>query len=168
MYSQRKTPYQKKSKKKSHHYQWLTVICLVIIFGFALYFIKTTQTQSIQAQVQPTKPMHPKPLFEFYDILQRETQEIRPVPTKPSKPVQPIPEAKYVIQIASFQNYTDADKLKANLLLLDFKATIHSAVINQKTWYRLYLGPFDSKKSAETQLIRVKENQLTGFLRRAD
>lgn len=61
----------------------------------------------------------------------------------------------YFLQVASFPQYADADKLKAQLLLDNFNANTEKSVINGKEWYRVIVGPYPdlaSVNAAQSQL----------------
>jgi len=81
----------------------------------------------------------PKPRFDFYTILPE--MEVK-VPEwqlgalrEDKSPV--LEPGAYVLQVASFQRFEEADKAKANLALHGISADIQRVVINGKdTWYR--------------------------------
>ena len=55
----------------------------------------------------------------------------------------------YIIQAGSFKTREQADKLKATLALQGLEARIQTVIINpSESWYRVYMGPFDTKADA--------------------
>lgn len=82
-------------------------------------------------------------------------------PQRPRGPadteVPPVPEeGRFFLQVASFQDRPDAERLKARLALRGLRAHVVSAEVPGKgTWYRVRLGPF-----SEAQRLRDVEGQL--------
>jgi cell division protein FtsN len=101
--------------------------------------------------------------FQFYDILPGKS-EPKPVvkagdPADPAKRDAAKAEGKsggpLALQVGSFQNMKDAENLKASLLLMGVEPTIQQVTLNDKTWYRVRLGPLTSFE----ELTRIK-NEL--------
>ena len=52
--------------------------------------------------------------------------------------------SRYVLQVASFRHAPDADRLKAELAFLGYRARVQKAVVAAgQTWFRVRIGPFD-------------------------
>ena len=65
----------------------------------------------------------------------------------------------FILQVASFQDFDDADQSKAQLALQGVQATIQRVVINgQDVWYRVHVGPFP--KLTDAQQTRARLAQL--------
>ena len=65
------------------------------------------------------------------------------------KPSAPIPGA-YMVQVGSFREISDADRLKASLAMSGHRATIQTArMADESQRHRVRLGPFDSAESAK-------------------
>ena len=81
--------------------------------------------------------------FQFYDILPGKSD-----PKPDAKPATPAPTAqtnsKTVLQVGSFQSAKDADNMKASLTLMGLEPAITEAKVNDKQWFRVRLGPFES------------------------
>ena len=95
------------------------------------------------------------------------------VGNKPSKRVsekKPAPiKTTYLVQVASFQNQKDAEKLKATLILKDYKAFITSISQKQQTWYRVIIGPYTSRQKAEAaQVGLARSEHIMGMIRKMD
>lgn len=93
----------------------------------------------------------PKPRFEFYTMLPKQTIEleedvetvepaadVRQPPT-PSAAPQP-----YFLQAGSFRQKDDAERRRAELLLLGLEPTIEESRTDNGQWFRVSLGPFES------------------------
>lgn len=75
--------------------------------------------------------------YEFFNLLPKMTSSL----TK----------KQYYIQTGTFHKLTEADELKAKLMLQNFESTIESSFINGINWYKVLLGPFPSEEVALTK-----------------
>ena len=124
----------------------------------------------------PIEP--PKTNFDFYRLLPR--TEVRvddsDLPgANPSAPAQTAarppaadgretpatPEARpsgpreYRVQVGSFRERREADRLRAELALGGFESSIQTADTANGTWHRVTLGPFRGRAAAEAAKTRV-------------
>lgn len=109
-------------------------------------------------QALPGKPGDPvpaagdKPRFDFYKILPGNAEAIpEPKATEPKGKESGLSEPLF-LQTGSFQNANDADGQKAKLALLGAEASVQQVMLQDKTWYRVRLGPF--RKMEELNQIR--------------
>ena len=92
----------------------------------------------------------PKPRFDFYTLL-KESEVAKVEPPDANIPIPTGPQ--YDLQVGSFQNPDDADRLRAELILLNLEARIETVTVrNAETWHRVLVGPY----STRTQLARVR------------
>lgn len=97
--------------------------------------------------------------LEFYDYLPQAEVEVDVVPVAitentPEEEANPI---TYLLQAASFQNPSEAEALRARLILMNLDARIVPSNVSGRTWYRVQAGPFVGKRAmeaAETTLIQ--------------
>lgn len=97
-----------------------------------------------------------KPQFDFYTLLP-ETEVIVGEPSqseagtpKQAEPPQPAPSpesakpaAQFLLQAGSFRQFADADRRRAEILLLGFDARVETVnVRGGETWHRVHVGPF--------------------------
>ncbi len=71
---------------------------------------------------------------------------------------------RYVLQVASVQNYGDADRLKAQLTMLGFEVSIQKYQMNGQTWNRVYVGSYNSREAALKQQTALKQNNISSIL----
>ncbi len=81
------------------------------------------------------------------------------IAAKPTAIVAP-PKHKYIVQLASFKQYQDADQLKAKLILQGYSTRVSSAAINGVVWYRLSIGPYTSTAQAKTAQTQLEQTHL--------
>jgi cell division protein FtsN len=95
--------------------------------------------------------------FNFYTLLPElevliPESETRP-PEPKDRPGTADADKQYILQVGSFQNPADAEKLKANLAFLGLQAEVQKVRINGQNWHRVRTGPYADRK----QLFRNKQ-----------
>ena len=83
--------------------------------------------------------------------------EAKPEPSK-AEPAKA--STKYYLQAGAFRNQADADRVRAQAILLGQGALVETSKSSDATWHRVLLGPFASK---EQQLRAQKELSGNGF-----
>ncbi|TGD73179.1 sporulation protein [Mangrovimicrobium sediminis] len=90
----------------------------------------------------------PQPRFDFYTMLPEQSlDEDLPAGTQATQPAaRPAQASKdyYLLQAGSFRQREDADRRRAELLLLGLEPTIRESDSDNGRWFRVYLGPFES------------------------
>lgn len=64
----------------------------------------------------------------------------------------------YVLQVGSFRAAGDAEALRAQLALLGVVAQVHQVTVNDATWHRVRVGPFDNAREADGTRRRLQDN----------
>jgi len=64
---------------------------------------------------------------------------------------------KMYLQVGSFGNAVDAETQKARLALMGVQAQVTPVRINERTWHRVRVGPYDSRQEAESARARLRE-----------
>lgn len=70
------------------------------------------------------------------------------------------PNKRYILQVGSFQNPGDAEKLKANLAFLGLSASIQHVTVKNQTWHRVRTGPYSSRRQLTKNQKILKKNKL--------
>lgn len=112
---------------------------------------------------QQSKPE--KPRFDFFTVLP-EMEVVVPA-QELSRKAEPASEAisgnaldSYVLQAGSFRNAADAEQRKAQLALLGAVATIHTVTVNDETWHRVRIGPFEGARKADDMRRLLDDNNI--------
>ncbi len=66
--------------------------------------------------------------------------------------------SSYQLQVGSFRSETDADALKANLLLLGVDVRVIPVNVDGVTWHRVRVGPLNSAREANAIRQRLENN----------
>jgi cell division protein FtsN len=147
---------------------WFVLGLILGAFGTSFYFIKNPViAPPPKAEEKPKKVENntPKPRFDFYKLLQ-ESETIVPASetTSEDKPVETQTNVEYIIQVGSFPKPEDADKLRAQLILLNLDARVERVEIRKsEIWHRVVVGPFATQNAltnARAQLVKNEYNAL--------
>lgn len=106
-----------------------------------------------------------KPRFDFYKVLTDKQDNAAPSAMQPQSPAPAqnptaTSGAQY-LQVGSFANPTDAEKLKARLALMGFEANVQTAELGDKgVWHRVRLGPYKTAADLEKARAALKQNGI--------
>ena len=115
------------------------------------------------------QPATPKPRFDFYTMLPEQTLEEDTLPGEVASPRQASgPEEYYLLQAGSFRQREDADRRRAELLLLGLEPRVEESRGDNGRWFRVYLGPFESRsKMSRARSLTAGQNIDTLVLKRS-
>jgi cell division protein FtsN len=126
-----------------------------------------------QQNEPPPEAPSPKPRFEFYDMLSEsidpDVQETAVEPaadvSKPRKNNKSVD--VYLLQTGSFRQREDADSRRAELILLGLTPKVEESQVDNARWYRVYLGPFESRAAMNNaRSLTTSQNIDTLLLKR--
>ncbi len=158
---------------------WLT-LGILIGLGIAMFTrsngrhaIDPHATSPNQSSVT-TEPTT-KQKFDFYTLLpeleivipQEETQPPKQKPNTITAQQQSEYKGGYLLQAGSFQQFNEADSLKARLALIGVEANIQSVEVNKTKWHRVQIGPSNDRTSLEALRKRLKASQIDTILLQA-
>ncbi|MDH3992436.1 MAG: SPOR domain-containing protein [Gammaproteobacteria bacterium] len=112
-----------------------------------------TPAENEQAQAGEAQAIDqpPKPRFDFYTLLPEQTIEVEVEPAEIAKPrasaASNTSTETYLLQAGSFRQREDADRRRAELLLLGLEPKVEETNGDNGRWYRVYLGPFQSRST---------------------
>ncbi len=114
-----------------------------------------------------------EPKFNFYTLLPElevfiPESETRPpantssssTPKSKTRTSQHRTKKQYILQVGSFQNLSDAKKLKANLAFLGLEAGIQHVTVNKQAWHRVRTGPYQNKQQLYQKQKLLKQNNI--------
>jgi len=138
---------------------WLLVGCLLGAFIMFLVYLadeKSGQPQPLPAPEEEVGTVsgkssaettaQPQPRFDFYQILKE--QEVNVSGSDAPELSTPVEKVDYILQVGSFKANGDADRLRAQLLLLNLETAIEKVKArNGETWHRVLVGPFRTRST---------------------
>ncbi len=153
---------------------WLLTGLLVGLFVALLLYMqvrvapeiqKNTVTSSVQSGNKAADPF----TFDFYKLLPNMEVDVpQDQPAVDNK--DPMPSTSinkkgtYVLQVGSFKNFSDADKLKATLALQGLVSRIVAVNVKQKNWYRVYIGPYSSTAELNETRRQLHQNKIDSLV----
>lgn len=154
--SQKKKPGQRQSSRNaaqtpsgSRLRAYIGGLLSGVFLSFLLYLgtLPATTNPGDTPEAAPTTAVPaepPKPRFDFYTMLPEQTIDGPVEPAEVAKPPPGTAEVTYLLQAGSFRQREDADRRRAELLLLGLEPRIEETNSDNGRWYRVYLGPFNS------------------------
>lgn len=136
----------------------------------------STPSSNATAANTPSEPLSPEDRarrFEFYTLLpEAETLGIppeeekqaatKPDPTKPDDTkTANAPKQRILLQTGSFQRSQDAEKLRAQIILLGLPASIQKVQVRPgETWHRVQAGPFSDPAALANAQKTLKDARI--------
>ncbi len=120
-----------------------------------------TAEEAVVAQKSSEKP-RPTPRFDFYTLLpeQRIDVDINPEAMANTS----TPSDEFLLQAGSFKQAEDADRRRAQLLLLGLTANVEEATTDNGRWFRVYIGPFESRSALQSARNRTAQEGIDTLL----
>jgi cell division protein FtsN len=158
-----------RSRAPQRRIPWLAII-LVLLLACALFYLISLVKGSAgqhrpeappavthtQASPTPVNPIDQKPVEKWRYIEQLENKEVVVHVPEAEESTQP-----YLMQCGSFRSAAQAEQLKARIAFQGLEAQVRRSTGSNGVWYRVILGPYDSKRLAEThkhKLLRANVN----------
>ncbi|WP_248795929.1 MULTISPECIES: SPOR domain-containing protein [unclassified Pseudomonas] len=106
----------------------------------------------------PTTPVTPAEAAKIDTArAQAALSGITPPPPPPVAAAKPAAVTQFFLQAGSFRKEADADKVRAQVILLGQSVSVESGTVKDETWYRVLVGPFSNRE----QLTKAQK-QLAG------
>ncbi len=164
----------KPKQQRVSWWKWLVIIVLIGAFAAFLAFLRSHAPQPAEVAEEkiPTKPRHQdqpveEPHYDFYTILPKAEIVVPDHELKTRVREEHVGKSKntsYVIQAGSFRDFTEADKLRAQLALMGIESRIEKAKVGNTTWHRVKMGPFKQTSSVTTIKTRLRENGIDAIV----
>lgn len=155
-----KTNSRKNPSPKTAFPWWVMLVTVVLVVLF-IWFLWTLHKQT---PVQQT----PAPIIETIldELPERPTEEpyqyIEELENRQIVVEVPELEAKgpFQMQCASFRSEEQADAMRAQIAFAGFSSTTRRTEGSNGVWYRVVLGPYESRRQAEADRNRLRRNGI--------
>ena len=108
-----------------------------------------------------------QPEYEFFEVLPQQSMEIDVDPAEVAAQRGTDSGDGYLLQAGSFRQADDADRRRAELLLLGLEPRIEENAGANGRWYRVLLGPFPSRsRMAAARSLTAQQHIDTLLLKR--
>lgn len=110
-----------------------------------------------------------RPRFDFYTLLpEEELQLATPQAGSAGEHNEPSAYRQYILQAGSFRRPEDADRRKGELAFLGLESEIERSENDSGVWYRVYIGPFESRSEmARARSLSAQADIDTLLLKRS-
>jgi len=166
---------------------WGPMLLSFAVGAFAMFLIhlndnvepehKTAKAEKAKVE-KKTKGV--EPTFEFYSLLP-EMEVVVDTPKSPTRAIvtspaqkstdtnsKTIDKTRYMLQVGSFKNASDADAHKAKLAFLGIESKVQTVTIDNKdTWHRVQVGPIIGRVKADKLKKQLQKNDIDSLLVRA-
>ena len=135
----------------------------------------TSESALVEDESSKT-PKTKKPRYDFFTVLpemevvvpeqelSRQADKAEPAPATAAKTDQD----RYILQVGSFRSAADAEQMKARLALLGFMATVQTVTVNDQTWHRVRIGPFEGARKADEMRRMLSDNKIDTLVMQAN
>ncbi len=98
-----------------------------------------------------------KPRFDFYNLLPEMEVLIPDQELAAEREKEPAERVLYYLQAASFRKFGEADRMRAQLALMNIESQIQRVTVNDtQTWHRVRIGPFTSAREMDKVRGRLR------------
>jgi len=114
--------------------------------------------EPVEKKVVPEKaPEGQKPRFDFYNLLPEMEVLIPDQELAAEREKEPAEKVTYYLQAASFRKFEEADRMRAQLALMNIESQIQRVTVNDtSTWHRVRIGPFTSARAMDKVRGRLR------------
>ena len=117
---------------------------------------------------KPSEEEPPKPRFDFYTLLPEQTIDVEVNPGETAKNRTSQSTELYLLQAGSFRQAEDAERRRAELLLLGLEPKVEKISGDNGRWFRVYVGPFESRsRLTRARSLTAAQNINTLLLKRS-
>ena len=142
--------------------------------GLFLSFLLYMATLPVEPGNEPaivasetTTASKPKPRFDFYTLLPERKMEVDVDPAEVTQTRTSANTEAYLLQAGSFRQREDADRRRAELLLLGLEPKVEETNGDNGQWFRVYVGPFANRSAmAKARSLTAAQNIDTLVLKR--
>jgi cell division protein FtsN len=117
------------------------------------------------AEEEPTEESSRK--YDFYQMLPK-FEVVVPEREKAEAPdAKPAPIARpgaYVLQAGSYRNFSDADRVRAQLALLGIESKVQKVSVDNDTWHRVRIGPIEDLKELNRTRDRLRQADIEALV----
>lgn len=184
-FAKKSRPASRRRKPKSQVPGWVWLFTGAVLGAFVSFLVYLADvpeqpqqiadaTPVVPAEAEPEKPAPSKPRFDFYKLLKEsevivpatEADARQPEPSRPAPTADAQPQSleEFILQVGSFRRNEEADRLRAQLLLLNLDAYTEQVTLNNdQVWHRVLVGPFNSQSrlaNARATLVSNEYNAL--------
>ncbi|AIG00235.1 SPOR domain-containing protein [Alteromonas australica] len=127
------------------------VIVVVLLIGFGVFLWSIKDNASTEVDTEIARPVAPTE-EALPELPEEEWEYIRTLPgyeVEVDVEAQEKSDKRYLMQCASFRTRAQAEEMKAKIAFQGLEALIRHSSGSNGDWFRVILGPYESKRDAE-------------------
>ena len=127
------------------------VIVVVLLIGFGVFLWSIKDNASTEVDTEIARPVAPTE-EALPELPEEEWEYIRTLPgyeVEVDVEAQEKSDRRYLMQCASFRTRAQAEEMKAKIAFQGLEALIRHSSGSNGDWFRVILGPYESKRDAE-------------------
>jgi cell division protein FtsN len=114
-------------------------------------------------ETEPADEEPPAKSYDFYDMLPK-FEVVVPEKEKDVRPdVRAAPETRpgtYVLQAGSYKNFSDADRIRAQLALQGIESKVQKVSVDADTWHRIRIGPISNLDELNRMRQKLRKSDI--------
>ena len=165
----------KNAHNGSHIPGWVWLFIGTVLGAFIMFLVRLSDSQEFGQKSSTNNTSNQSDntdiQFDFYEILKNAKVDIgntKPKSTKTNTQTNTVKKddnTEYLLQVASFKSMQDAERVRAELILLNLPATTEVAnVRNGETWHRVIVGPYISHSKLASARSTLISNQFEALV----
>jgi cell division protein FtsN len=111
----------------------------------------------------PPEDEAPAKSYDFYDMLPK-FEVVVPEKEKDVKSdTRAVPETRpgtYVLQAGSYKNFSDADRIRAQLALQGIESKVQKVSVDTDTWHRIRIGPLSNLEELNRMRQKLRKSDI--------
>ena len=127
------------------------VIVVLLLIGFGVFLWSIKDNASTEVDTEIARPVAPTE-EALPELPEEEWEYIRTLPgyeVEVDVEAQEKSDKRYLMQCASFRTRAQAEEMKAKIAFRGLEALIRHSSGSNGDWFRVILGPYESKRDAE-------------------
>ncbi len=145
----RKPATKSRAGKQTSPWRWYSAgVASGVLLSFLLYLgILSPDPTSISrpAPAVSAEEEPPKARFDFYTRLPQQSVDVEVDPDEIANARQSPDAERFLLQAGSFKQREDADRRRAEMLLLGLEPRIEETNGSNGRWFRILVGPFETR-----------------------
>jgi cell division protein FtsN len=150
----------------------LTVATAIYIYDRRPGALQTTERAPISNEKQDAHSEAPTPesaqtdtKYDFYDVLPKMEVEVANDKNKENGSAGAIDApGSYILQVGSYRNFADADRLRAKLAIQGVESSIQKISVEGDEWNRVRIGPITNLNKLEDTRRKLREAQIDALV----
>lgn len=143
-----------------------------MFLSFMFYLVTLAPSEPVasgggRVNAPPSGSAEQQPRFDFFEMLPQQRIEVDVAPGDLPTSRDRSDGSTYLLQAGSFRHAADADRRRAELLLLGLEPRVEETNGSNGRWFRVLVGPFDSRsKMAAARSLTAQQSIDTLLLKR--